>query len=351
MCSLGFRKYLSPAKSITILLVVFIISFSCHEIISPITYGGDYSSQIVSEWGTGVVRSDGSLWNWFPASGSGYYATQSDTLTEFGNVNNVLSIDQYAGLYIAADEESNIWLWGQNTASNTIPQLVEEPIIIGKLSGITQVSMLGIDVNLLCSNGTVYSFTIDVTNPAKFLDATKISGMINIIKISESLALKNDGTVCEIKHTEPEFGGLTSGVKDAVDIENVWYRRTVILKRDSTVWAWGQNDYGQLGNGTYENSSTPVQVKDLTDIIDISANYDFNLALKSDGTVWFWGYVGKDQNTNNYRYSTPVKIEAIDNVAVIYAAYPCYFMKNDNTYWYYIPKSGEYGQLNFKGLN
>ena len=55
-------------------------------------------------------------------------------------------------------------------------------------------------------------------------------------------------------------------------------------------WAWGQNVYGQLGDGTTTQRNAPVQVRGFSDeqaIID--GGYRHSLALKSDGTVWAWG--------------------------------------------------------------
>lgn len=79
---------------------------------------------------------------------------------------------------------------------------------------------------------------------------------------------------------------------DIVDIAAGQYF-TVALKKNGEVVAWGYNYYGQLGdcNG---NAETPIYVKDLngnklTGIIDISAVRDHSAALKADGTVWTWG--------------------------------------------------------------
>ena len=68
---------------------------------------------------------------------------------------------------------------------------------------------------------------------------------------------------------------------------------SLALKSDGTVWAWGYNYYGQLGDGSTTTRSTPVQVSGLSGVIAIAGGGDHNLALKSDGTVWAWG-----DNTN-----------------------------------------------------
>ena len=67
------------------------------------------------------------------------------------------------------------------------------------------------------------------------------------------------------------------------------YDHSLALKSDGAVWAFGANASGQLGNGTTTDSSTPVQVSNLTGIVQVAAGDGFSVALKSDGTVWAWG--------------------------------------------------------------
>ena len=65
---------------------------------------------------------------------------------------------------------------------------------------------------------------------------------------------------------------------------------SLALKDDGTVWSWGWNHFGQLGNGsTIEESNTPVQVSSLTNVVAIDDGQYSLLALKDDGTVWSWG--------------------------------------------------------------
>ena len=64
---------------------------------------------------------------------------------------------------------------------------------------------------------------------------------------------------------------------------------TVALRSDGSVWAWGLNHCGQLGDGTTIAKSPPVQVRGLSDVTTIAAGNNHTVALKSDGSVWAWG--------------------------------------------------------------
>ena len=105
---------------------------------------------------------------------------------------------------------------------------------------------------------------------------------------------------------------------------------TVILKDDGTVWGWGKNDYGQLGNGNTHSSATPahsavpVQVKDpggfgyLNGIKAIAAGENHTVALATDDTVWAWGANNHGQlgigNTENK--TTPVRVHLPPGVQI-----------------------------------
>jgi len=67
------------------------------------------------------------------------------------------------------------------------------------------------------------------------------------------------------------------------------YEHTLALASDGSVWTWGNNDYGQLGDGTNVDRNIPVKVHGLTSVIAIAAGHFHSLALKNDGSVWVWG--------------------------------------------------------------
>ena len=87
----------------------------------------------------------------------------------------------------------------------------------------------------------------------------------------------------------------------------------VVLKSDGTVYTWGRNDGGQLGDGTTTNRNTPVKVSGLTGVVVVAAGGGHSVALKSDGTVYTWGAnvrgeLGDGTTTSK---STPVKVTGL----------------------------------------
>jgi len=94
------------------------------------------------------------------------------------------------------------------------------------------------------------------------------------------------------------------------------------LKSDGTVLAWGDNSHAQLGNGTTTNSSTPVQVSGLTSIVKLSGRGYHSVAVKSDGTVWTWGWdeygaLGNGVDDPNIDYLVPIEVTGVTNPIMV----------------------------------
>ncbi|MEY5013718.1 MAG: hypothetical protein RIS92_76, partial [Verrucomicrobiota bacterium] len=64
---------------------------------------------------------------------------------------------------------------------------------------------------------------------------------------------------------------------------------TLAIKDDGTLWAWGRNDKGQLGDGTTENRNAPIQIGEDSDWVAVAAGFNFSVAVKANGTLWSWG--------------------------------------------------------------
>jgi hypothetical protein len=119
--------------------------------------------------------------------------------------------------------------------------------------------------------------------------------------LSHSLAVRADGTLWGWgANTNNELGTgvdryqVTKAPAQATLLPNVksvhaTSDSSLVLRKDGTVWGWGGNSAGVLGNGTTTASATPVQVVGLTDVTALATGPRHVLALKSNGTVWAWG--------------------------------------------------------------
>jgi alpha-tubulin suppressor-like RCC1 family protein len=69
------------------------------------------------------------------------------------------------------------------------------------------------------------------------------------------------------------------------------YRYAVAVRSDGTLWSWGQNFFGELGNGTRVEKYYPAQIGSGADWASATTAVEngFSLGIKTDGTLWAWG--------------------------------------------------------------
>jgi len=116
--------------------------------------------------------------------------------------------------------------------------------------------------------------------------------------------------------------GLTDAVRVAAGTHSL------ALRADGTIAGWGDNYYGQVGDGTGGSANrcrtTPVQVAGLTDVIAVDSNgrWSFSVALRADGTVWTWGanHAGQlGQGTVGGLWLRPAKVAGVSDVTAVSA--------------------------------
>jgi alpha-tubulin suppressor-like RCC1 family protein len=152
-----------------------------------------------------------------------------------------------------------------------------------------------------------------------------------------SFGQMGNGTVSSIVPTPVMVSNSQPGgaVNNPVQV-SCGYTYGLALLANGTVWTWGTGPFGELGNGTTGHSYTPVQVLTLSNITAISSGWKHILALKSDGTVWAWGLnshgeLGDGTASNQ---SIPVQVTNLSNIVMVSGGdYNSIALRSDGTVW------------------
>jgi hypothetical protein len=308
-----------------------------------------YSSIQVWSWGSSVSE--------VPGQG-----VSSHTPQLLNNFNDVTVISGGYSHVLAIKKDGTIWGWGENTfgqAASIMENEIGIPTQVKNISGPVDIGAGYSHSIALMSDGTV--FTWGANDHGQLGNATTVSSRspVNVVNLNSvvaiavgqdtNLALKKDGTVWgwgeggngqlgtaapgNINSKPVQINGLSSII--AIAIGNV---TSLALKSDGTVWAWGLNNRGQLGDGTTKSSTIPLSVSGLTGIKAIAVGLYFCLALKNDGTVWGWGDDAYAELGNgiisNSPVFNPVQVSGLTSVSQICAGFAHGLaIKNDGSLW------------------
>ena len=134
--------------------------------------------------------------------------------------------------------------------------------------------------------------------------------------------LGNGSSSSASQHTPTQVSGFTNAMAVSAG-----HQHSLVLKSDGSVWSFGSNGYGQLGDGSTTDRSTPVQVVGLTGVIAIAAGHDASYALQTDGAgggiVWAWGHnnYGQLGDGSTLSRSTPVRVTNLPSVTALSASF------------------------------
>jgi alpha-tubulin suppressor-like RCC1 family protein len=255
-----------------------------------------------------------------------------------------------------------LYSWGLNTngqlGQNTITNL-SSPVQVGALGDWSQVSAGNNFSAAIKTNGTLWSWGLNTNGQLGQNDVIARSSPVQVGALTDwsqvsaannfCVAIKTNGTlwswgdngsgqlgqniaVATDRSSPVQVGALTDWAQ--VSTANF---HCAAIKTNGTLWSWGDNGEGQLGQNTITNLSSPVQVGALTDWAQVSGGQNFCAAIKTNSTLWSWGYNGNGRlglNDVNIRRSSPVQVGALTNWTQVSAgATFCAAIKTDGTLW------------------
>lgn len=151
---------------------------------------------------------------------------------------------------------------------------------------------------------------------------------------THSLAVKLNGTLWSWGNGA--FGQLGNGVFSSatpnvtqIGTATDWfsvsagYGFSLAIKTNGTLWAWGLNNTGQLGDNTLVDKNLPIQVGIATDWLRVDAGGQHSLGVKTTGTLWAWGNntFGQLGNGNNTTSQVPIQIGTLTNWSLVSAGF------------------------------
>jgi len=247
-------------------------------------------------------------------------------------------------------------------------------LISGTVNCATPMIYAGSQSSLYLNNdGTVWGTGAVTGYWPGALSPVRVLELANVIAVTAAggsdLALLADGTLWGSGNFQGlladgtiEYRSQPQRVPGLTDIKQVAagdFSHVFVLKNDGTVWSWGKNEYGQLGDGTKTDRFVPAPVVGLTNVVKISASGWGGLALKSDGTVWVWGWTccGAAGNgtepaghgdPDSYRL-VPTQVPGLDQVVAVAAGLNHHMaLRADGTVWTWgYGESGQNGTGSF----
>ena len=316
-----------------------------------INFSGFGSGMVSTTRHTVYLRSDGTVWAWGNNSNGqlgNRTTTDSHIPVQVSGLSGMTAIAAGNNFTVALKNDGTVWAWGSNSngqLGNGATTDSHIPVLVSGTSGLSNVIAVAagnnhaVALTNFANGGAVWAWGSNSNGQlgngsnGPGTDSSipvHVGQLANIIAIAAgnafTLALRNDALNTSvwawgINNIGQLGDGGTTDVNTPVEVSGMkgtgaigiaaGYDHSVVMKTDGTVWAWGGNGNGQLGNGTTTGSLTPVQVSGISGVEAVAAGYFDSVALKIDNTVWTWGNNSNGQLGNGTTTDSNIPVQAL----------------------------------------
>lgn len=328
----------------------------------PIPIGNDTWNIIASGiFHTLGIKSDGTLWAW-GSSSHGALGTGVDIVDELSPIqigvdSNWQTVSTIGESSLALKTDGSLWAWGYNANGQLGDGTIENknvPIQIGSATDWRFIDAGSSNSFGIKNDGTLWAWGWNIFG--QFGNGNFDSSLVPIqvgtsndwkeisTSSSTSVAIKNNGTLWVCGSNSSGALGLGLGAYNTTSVfvnsftqvgtETTWKSiatgsdHVIATKTDGTLWAWGGNYDGQVGDGTFSNKDVPIHIGQENDWDIVCAGYQISMAVKTDKSLWTWGNNWSgclgDGTTNNSNIPLQVSCQNLEvsqiknNIFVVY---------------------------------
>jgi len=332
----------------------------------------NFSSYFIDEYSFIDQYNPGSLWTWgynaYGQLGDNTVSTRQSPIQTIANTTNWIQVS--AGIYHVSGIKSDgtLWIWGYNNngelGDNTVVRKSSPVQTVAGANNWIQVSCGEAATGAIKSDGTLWMWGSngsgqlgDNTITKKSSPVQTVAGGNNWKQVSVgtsaistvSAAINISGQLFLWGYNGYGALGDNTRTNKSSPVQTVsggtnWKQVSCgdshvgAIKTDGTLWMWGNNGSGQLGDNTTNSSSSPVQtVSGGTNWKQVSCGWAITGAIKTDGTLWLWGEGPGGQLGDNTitKKSSPIQTVAggTNWKQVSISAFHSTGLKTDGTLW------------------
>jgi len=319
-----------------------------------------------------AIRTDGSLWTWGENDqgqlGDGTFVNK-DSPIRVGLDNDWIFITANGKNAAAIKKDGTLWAWGDNQygawgdyeSSTSYGKDSNIPLRVGTENNWIYVTTSSAGTTAIKTDGTIWgcglkygsaafdqnSIEYQKITPTLYTPLGKIGSESSWVSVYSwgliTFAIKKNGTLWAWGNNRYNDLGTTATnyaykpIQIGVDtnwksISN-YANNTFAVKTNGTLWAWGENSNSELGDGTNIKRITPIQIGTDTDWKTVSTGSSYTLAIKNNGTLWGWGTLIVGLTINK----TPTKVENLTTWETVVVGSGIDFsfkaLRNDATLW------------------